>query len=125
MVNKPGNIGRRGEHAARKVLTAIWPDCNRDDVSKQDPVRDLAHTGQWVVQVKARKTWNIKDVVRHMEEWMKGDARPWMIVYMDSDRRKRDNPKDMYAILPLSTVVALINAVQEGEGNATDIRDQP
>jgi hypothetical protein len=115
VVNKPGNIGRRGEHAARKKLTVLWPDVNRDDVSKQDPVRDLAHTGQWVVQVKARKTWNIKDVVRHMEEWMKGDARPWMIVYMDSDRRKRDNPKGMYAILPLDTVIALIAATQEGE----------
>ena len=113
MVNKPGNIGRRGEHAAAKVLRAIWPDVNRDDVPKQDPVRDLAHTGQWVVQVKARKSWNIKDVVRHMEEWMKGDARPWFVVYMDSDRRKRDNPKDLYAILPLDTLTMLINAVQE------------
>ena len=103
MVNKSGNIGRRGEHAAANILKRVWPNANRSDVDKQHPTRDLAHTGDWHVQVKARKTWNIKDVVKHMEHHMNkplNATHPWMIVYMDSDRRKKDNPKDVYVIMP-------------------------
>ena len=103
MVNRSGNIGRRGEHAAADILRRVWSKVNRSDVDKQHPTRDLAHTGDWHVQVKARKTWNIKDVVKHMEKHMSKPSNathPWMIVYMDSDRRKKDNPKEVYVIMP-------------------------
>lgn len=108
MVNKSGNIGRRGEHAAADALRAVWPEVNRSDVDKQHPTKDLAHTGQWHVQVKCRKTWNIKDVVKHMEEYMEDALDPWMIVYLDSDRRKKANPSGIYAILPVEELNRLL-----------------
>ncbi len=109
---RAARIGREGEHLAAKILRRLWPDANRDDVGKYDPYADLAHTGQWTVQVKRRATWNIKDVVRHMED---GAPEPWMIVYMDSDRRKKDNPSDVYAIMPLDLVVSMMAVIRGTE----------
>lgn len=116
MANRSGAIGRRGEHAATRAFARVWPKANRSDVDKQHPTRDLANTGRWHVQVKARKSWNIKDVVRHMEQWMgdKYQGQPWMIVYMDSDRRKKTNPKGLYAIMPVEWVEYLLDKAGEG-----------
>ena len=116
MVNKSGNIGRRGEHAAAAIFQKVWSKVNRSDVDKQHPTRDLAHTGDWHVQVKARKTWNIKDVVKHMEKWMnkpENATSPWMIIYMDSDRRKKDNPSGVYAILPAEQLARMMEAFRK------------
>lgn len=113
MANRSGRIGRSGEHVAVAALKRVWPKANRSDVDKQHPTRDLAQTGDWHVQVKKRKTWNIKDVVRHMEHHMskpKNATHPWMIVYMDSDRRKKSNPKGVYAIVPIETMATLLAA---------------
>jgi len=114
MVNKSGNIGRRGEHAAASVLRRAWPGVNRSDVDKQHPTKDLAHTGKWHIQVKARKTWNIKDVVNHMEKYRSNPY--WAIIYMDSDRRKKDNPKGLYAILPAGQYAEIMRVYNKCEG---------
>ena len=103
---KPSTIGREGEHTAAGMLRSVFLNVNRDDVPKAHPTKDLAHTGEWTVQVKRRKTWNIKDVVRHMEQEADGH---WFIVYMDRDRRKKDNPQEVYAIPPMTEMVRLLS----------------
>lgn len=106
MTRRSKNIGYRGEIRAAQALKPLWPDVNRDDVPKMHPTADLAHTGGTTVQVKCRKTWNVKDVLTHMQRHM-GGCEDWVVVYSDSDQRKVGVPLGLFAILPLDEYVRL------------------
>lgn len=106
MSRRSKNIGYRGEKRAAQALQKLWPQANRDDVPKMHPTADLAHTGTTTVQVKCRKTWNVKDVLLHMQKHM-GGSEDWVVIYSDSDQRRKDVPLGLFAILPLSEYVRL------------------
>lgn len=82
----------------RVYLSRVWPHCSSHH-NKQHPTKDHAGTGRYHVQSKKRKTWNIKDVVREMFERVP-DGEPWVILYADGDKRKKDSIKDDVIILP-------------------------
>ena len=82
----------------RVYLSRVWPDCTTH-FNKQHPTKDHAGTGEYHVQSKKRKTWNIKDVVREMFERVP-EGEPWVILYADGDKRKADAIKDDVIILP-------------------------
>ncbi len=82
----------------RVYLSRVWPDCTSHH-NKQHPTKDHAQTDRYHVQSKKRKTWNIKDVVREMLERVP-EGEPWVILYSDGDKRKKDAIKDDVVILP-------------------------
>jgi signal recognition particle subunit SEC65 len=108
--NKSKAKGNEGERNHRRILSEVWPNIkNHDD--KYHPTKDHDGTGRWHVESKKRKTWNIKDVVRQMENEVP-EGEPWLIMYEDSNRKLKDNPSGVYAILPAELFVELMYVAQ-------------
>lgn len=119
-MSKP--IGNAGERNHRDILRYVWPDIEKHE-DRYHPTDDHKNTGAYHVQSKKRATWNIKDVVRHMEKWLDWHIDPWFIMYEDRDRRKKDNPFDVYAIIPAGLLVEILlglRVLDEGDGHTTD-----
>jgi hypothetical protein len=75
------------------------------------PTKDHINTGIWHVESKKRNTWNVKDVVRQMEQ-MVPEGEPWVIMYEDRDRRKKENPSGAFAILPGELFAELLRRLE-------------
>jgi hypothetical protein len=115
--------GWRGERNHRDAhLRDVWPrvDFHRN---RQHPTKDHEFTGNWHVQSKARKTWNIKDVVRWMFE--KVPHKLWLVVYSDGDKRKADAIKLDVVIMPASTGMMLLDHYENHDCEVGDDWDPP
>jgi len=105
---KAKSIGNAGERHHREMLRRVWPDIKIGP--PRHPTDDHSNTGAWHVQSKKRATWNIKDVVRHMDKYSVHE--PWVVMYEDRDRRKVENPSGVYAILPAYDLIELLLAAE-------------
>ena len=111
--------GWRGERGHRdRLLRRVWPkvDFHRN---RQHPTKDHEFTGNWHVQSKARKTWNIKDVVRHMFDYCDDDR--WLVVYSDGDKRKADAIKEDVVIMPATAAMRLLDHFENHECDQDDL----
>lgn len=108
-MSKP--IGNAGERNHRDILRVVWPDIEKHE-DRYHPTDDHKNTGYYHVQSKKRKTWNIKDVVRNMEDRLGVDGEQWLIVYEDRDRRKKENPSGVYGFMPIEHIVWLLHCEQ-------------
>ena len=105
-MSKSKDIGNAGERNHRKILRKNWGaiSINKD---RYHPTKDHVGTGDWHVESKKRATWNIKDVVREMEEQVP-EGVPWLIAYEDRNRNKTENPSVVVGILPLELLTDLM-----------------
>lgn len=114
-MSKSKDIGNAGERNHRSILRAVWPEIDRYD-DRYHPTRDHKNTGRYHVESKKRATWNIKDVVRDMEQKVPIEVGlRWFIAYEDRNRTLKDNPSGTYAIIPLPELARLLQAAGEGD----------
>lgn len=109
LVPRSKAIGSSGERNHRGILRPVFPDI--DLGPPYHPTKDHTNTGDWHIESKKRNTWNIKDVVKAMEQRVPEDE-PWAIMYEDRDRRKKENPSGVYAIVPAEWFVELLAAYE-------------
>ena len=114
-MSKSKDIGNAGERHHRVILRPVWPKIKKYK-DRYDPTRDHGKTGGWHVESKKRNTWNIKDVVRSMEDNVP-EGTPWIIAYEDRNRIKKENPSTVVAILPLELLADLMVYAREGGYN--------
>ncbi len=96
MANPPKAKGTRneGDHLI-KYVQPIWPQAERQGTM---PYVDYRPTGDWHVQSKKRKTWNIKDVIYLLSQKF-GEGK-WVTIYSDGDKRRKGSVQVDVAILP-------------------------
>lgn len=119
-MSRSKDIGNAGERHHRRLLRLVWPDIDKGP--DRHPTDDHSNTGVWHVQSKKRSTWNIKDVVLHMEKHV-SERDPWVVLYEDRDRRKKGNPSRVYAILPAEEFASLVWWSGQGDQNPYDGTD--
>ena len=112
-MSKSKDIGNAGERNHRLILAVAFPDIVRYP-DRYHPTRDHDNTGSWHIESKKRNTWNIKDVVRDMENGVPIHT-PWAIMYEDRDRRKKENPSGVYGVVPGDLLARLIDAADAQE----------
>ncbi len=113
-MSRSKDIGNAGERNHRKILTPVWPNIRIGP--RYHPTRDHLRTGVWHVESKKRNTWNVKDVVRDMEEHVPAGV-PWLICYEDRNRTKKENPSTVVGILPLKLLTELMVYARKGGYN--------
>jgi len=114
---KAKSIGNAGERNHRRMLSRVFPSIKIGP--PRHPTDDHSNTEDWHIQSKKRATWNIKDVVRHMDHYLPEEK--WIIMYEDRNRNLKDNPSGVYMILPAELGIDLLST---SEGSAKDAQHQ-
>lgn len=96
MVNKPGRIGREGEHTATKhmVEAGFHPDTERE--GRRAPSLDIVGPDLRIpIEVRRRKNINLKGWVR---ELVARHDMTWALFVIERDKRRKEAIPDLLVL---------------------------
>lgn len=105
---KKGTAAERRHREA--YLSRVWPNVT-SHYDKRHPTKDHLNTGDWHVESKKRKTWNIADVLSSMEKHVP-TGEPWIVLYEDGDKRRAGAIQTDVVILPADVFFDLLETVK-------------